>query len=405
MRRSGRRSSQVPRGGVHDRAEHRQRRDPISSAASARLGASAAQAHAVEDVPLAQPHRGRAAGRSAYRLSVELSRAAAAQPARSGRFGRLHGRIEALAPHAARIRDSSADDKPNIRPAIHHRHRGRPRGQYHVVRTALRHHILHGQPVAGQGRHAGRGTPPHARGVGVGRQEPLHRGPRRRHTYRRAAHRMGQDAQCRTDMYRSRLSAHTPQRETTLRRGVRRSHQADARRRPAAESALCTHGRRCGIPARRVVPRPRACGGRRPKLHRRPVYRADATRRRSRRCRRHAGGDIRPSAADDRLRRYSPGRPIHRRQGAAAGSILFRPAGRRTRSRPPDIVGRRLHQRHDNAHRQPQTALRRRRQLGHGRLSRPHGLRGLFAPPCRRHDTHGIRSAVPLYALPHVPLG
>ena len=204
---------------------------------------------------------------------------------------------------------------------------------------------------------------PHARGVGVGRQEPLHRGPRRRHTYRRAAHSMGQDAQCRTDMYRSRLSAHTPQRETTLRRRVRRSRQADARRRPAAESALCTHGRRCGIPARRVVPRPGACGGRRPKLRRRPVYRADAARRRSRRCRRHAGGDIRPSAADDRLRRYSRGRPIHRRQEAAAGSILLRTAGRRTRSRPPDIVGRRLHQRHDNAHRQPQTALRRRRQL------------------------------------------
>ncbi len=44
--------------------------------------------------------------------------------------------------------------------------------------------------------------------------------------------------------------------------------------------------------------------------------------------------------------------------------------------------------------------------VGNSGMGAYHGRTGFeaFAPPCRRHDTHGIRSAVPLYAPPNVPL-
>ena len=96
---------------------------------------------------------------------------------------------------------------------------------------------------------------------------------------------------------------------------------------------------------------------------------------------------------------------VHHRARETVGPLLLRAREEGARGIAAHLVGRLVSQRHDHAHRQRPHALRRRRRLGHGTLSRTRKFRRLLPPPRRIEFAQRIRPPVPLPALQGIPLG
>lgn len=117
-----------------------------------RTAPHAAQAPAVE-----KPDRLRTTRAGAHRRTVELPRAAAAQPAGRGHLGGLHRAAETFALYAPRREDDRGADLGDFRRTVRRRRAGRPGGQHPIVRHALGRDLLHGKPRAGTDRDGRRG--------------------------------------------------------------------------------------------------------------------------------------------------------------------------------------------------------------------------------------------------------
>ena len=90
---------------------------------------------------------------------------------------------------------------------------------------------------------------------------------------------------------------------------------------------------------------------------------------------------------------------LHQRPRKAARALLLRPQSRRAAPHRPHRVGRRLHQRYDNTHRQSPSALRRHGRQRDGKVPRTLFVRHLLQPAGRDRLPTPHRPAAPLSAL------
>ena len=166
------------------------------------------QADSNHNVPITEQHSQGTSGMFADRLTLELPRTAAAQPAGRSDFGRLHGDTQAFALCPSRQRGHRRDGSPILRPCIYRCGSRQQGGQFLPLRAALRHNLLYRQSGPRTQADERRSQEPDPARARTGRQKPLHHLTRRRPQARRKTHRLGQDSQLRPDLHRTGLHTH-----------------------------------------------------------------------------------------------------------------------------------------------------------------------------------------------------
>ena len=215
---------------------------------------------------------------------------------------------------------------------------GDRRGQWRCVRgggvleAAVRSPAVHRLDFGGEARHARRGRQPHAGDPRARREIACHRGARLFDRACGAAHPARQVLKRGADLHCAGLCARPPGQRGGLHRGRARlrcedvpGHPEDARLlEHRLESPLRAHHRLSprGPDAGRSGGEP-VCEGRGARS-RVPPHPADRAHRREARHARHAGGDLRPAAADRALHEHRRGDRLRERSAPAARALPLR---------------------------------------------------------------------------------